>query len=221
VLLDAPPLPGEETRYEEVLAVIDAAQNNPALEKALVDEAETTERTLIEPLLQFHNFGTPLPHNWTTADNGAAFGSDYFMRTAVARSNILVNKAAETKSFYQDLDASGARLSGGNRYTVTFAKGEPPVKGFWSLTLYDRFHFLVPNAVRRYSLGTKNTDLAPNTGGSITIYVQADEPTDPRLRPNWLPAPRGEDFSLFIRAYCPDAWITSGQWTPPPVTRVR
>src|SRR4029453_2345285 len=104
VLLDAPPLAGEETRYEEVLAVIDAAQKSPALKRALIDEAEYAEAALIAPLLDFRNFGTPLPHHWTTTDNGAAFGSDYFMRTAVARSNILVNKGAETKYFYQDLD---------------------------------------------------------------------------------------------------------------------
>jgi hypothetical protein len=28
---------------------------------------------------------------------------------------------------------------------VTFAKGEPPVKGFFSLTLYDEQHFFAPN----------------------------------------------------------------------------
>jgi len=221
VLRDAPPMPGEETRYEEVLAVIEAAQTNPTLKSALIDEAENAERTLIEPLLQFRSFGTPLPHYWTTADNGAAFGSDYFMRTAIARSNILVNKATETKYFYQDLDAAGVRLNGGSRYSITFAKGEPPVKGFWSLTLYDRFHFFVPNSVRRYSLGTKNRDLLPNADGSLTIWVQADEPTDKAQRPNWLPAPKGEDFSLYIRAYWPDPTVTGGQWTPPPVSRIR
>ncbi len=221
VLLDAAPLPGEETRYEEVLALIDAMQTNPALKSALIDEAENAERSLIEPLLQFRTFGTPLPHHWTTADNGAAFGSDYFMRTAVARSNILVNKGIETKYFYQDLDAAGVRLNGGSRYTVTFARGEPPVKGFWSMTLYDRFHFFVPNAIRRYSLGTKNRDLVPNADGSLTIWVQADEPTDKAQRPNWLPAPKGQDFSLYIRAYWPDPTVTGGQWTPPPVSRIR
>ena len=221
VLLDAPPLAGEETRYEEVLAVIDAAQKNPALKQALIDEAECAENTLIDPLLQFRNFGTPLPYNWTTADNGAAFGSDYFMRTAVARSNILLNKGTETKYFYQDLDAAGVRLNGDSRYTVTFARGEPPVKGFWSLTLYDRFHFFVPNAIKRYSLGSKNRDLLLNADGSLTIYVQAGEPTDKAQRPNWLPAPKGEDFSLYIRAYWPDPTVTSGQWTPPPVSRIR
>jgi len=100
-------------------------------------------------------------------------------------------------------------------------RGEPPVKGFWSLTLYDRFHFFVPNAIRRYSLGTKNRDLVLNADGSLTIYVQAGEPTDKAQRPNWLPAPRNEDFSLYLRAYWPDATVTGGQWTPPPVSRIR
>jgi len=221
VLLDAPPLPGEETRYEQVFAVMDAAQKNPALRNALIDEAENAEKALIEPLLQFRSFGTPLPHYWTTTDNGAAFGSDYFMRTAIARSNILVNKGNETKCFYQEMDAAGVRLNGRSRYSITFARGEPPVKGFWSLTLYDRFHFFVPNAVRRYSLGTKNRDLLPNADKSLTIWVQADEPTDKAQRSNWLPAPKGEDFSLYIRAYWPEQAVTAGQWTPPPVSRIR
>ncbi len=43
-------------------------------------------------------------------------------RTAIAKSNILVNKAEETRYFYQDLDADGKRLNGANRYTVTFPK---------------------------------------------------------------------------------------------------
>ena len=39
-----------------------------------------------------------------TITNGAAFGTDYFTRTAVAKSNIFVNTPNETKYFYQDLD---------------------------------------------------------------------------------------------------------------------
>jgi len=38
-------------------------------------------------------------------------------------------------------------------------------------------------------------------------------------RSNWLPAPKGEDFSLYIRSYWPQARITGGSWTPPPVKR--
>jgi hypothetical protein len=97
--------------------------------------------------------------------NGASFGTDYFTRTAVARSNIFVNKPNEAKYFYQDLDASGRRLNGANRYTVTFKKDEPPVKGFFSLTLYDDQHFFAPNEIERYSIGTKDKNLKVNAEG--------------------------------------------------------
>jgi hypothetical protein len=199
----------------QVLALIAAAQRDPHLKRAMIDEAFKAETELIDPLLQFRNFGTVLPCHWTTESNGARFGTDYFMRTAIARSNILVNKGNETTYFYQDLDADGARLNGAKHYTVTFGPGQrPPVKGFWSLTLYDKHHFFAVNPLKRYSVGTKNKDLKPNADGSVTIYVQADEPQDPSRRANWLPAPR-DDFSLYLRAYWPDAAITSGQWTPP------
>ena len=53
---------------------------------------------------------------------------------------------------------------------------------------------------------------------AITIYVQAEAPTDPVQRANWLPAPKG-DFSLYVRAYWPKAEIMEGSWTPPAVRR--
>lgn len=218
VLKDAPPLPGEETRYAEALALIATLQKDPKLKAAVIDEATKAEKELIGPLLQFRNFGIPLPHNWTTTKNGAAFGTDYFTRTAVAKSNIFVNKPNEATYFYQDLDASGARLNGNKRYTITFGKGVPPVNGFWSLTLYDSQHFFVPNKIKRFSIGTKNKDLMPNSDGSLTIHLQAVAPTDPVQRANWLPAPSGKDFSLYIRAYWPKEAITDGSWTPPAVT---
>jgi hypothetical protein len=222
VLKDAPPLPGEEARYAEILAVLEAADKDPALKKAMTDEAAKADRELVAPLFEFRNYGIPLAHNWTTQNNGARFGIDYFTRTAVAKSNIFVNKPNETKYFYQDLDEVGGRLNGKNRYTVTFAKeGLPPVKGFWSLTLYNRDHFFEPNAIKRYSVGTKNKDLKTAADGSLTIYVQSDEPKDPVQRANWLPSPKNEDFSLYVRSYWPEEAITSGKWTPPAVLRNR
>jgi len=66
-----------------------------------------------------------------------------FTRLAVAKPNIFVNKPSETNYFYQDLDSTGGRLNGNHSYTVTFMKDQiPPVKGCWSLTLYNKFHFL-------------------------------------------------------------------------------
>jgi hypothetical protein len=220
VLADAPPLPGEEGRCAQMLAVVGATKEDPALKKAVIDEATKTESEMIAPLLQFRNWGLQLPHNWSSTSNNAAFGTDTFTRTAVAKSNILVNAPLETKYFYEDLDASGGRLNSANRYTVTFAKNQtPPVDGFWSLTLYDAEHFFAPNDLKRYSLGTKNKRLVANADGSLTIYVQADPPPEAQ-RANWLPAPKDADFSLYMRAYWPKAAIVDGSWTPPAVQRM-
>ena len=175
---DARPPPGEESRYAQARALVAALQRDPALKAAAIDEARKAEQALIDPLLQFRNFGVPLAHHWTTVRNGARFGTDYFTRTAVAKSNIFVNKPNEATYFYQDLDEAGARLNGGKRYTVTFDAGGPPVRGFWSLTLYDAQHFFVPNAANRFSVGTKNADLRPDADGRLTIYVQPDPPAD-------------------------------------------
>ena len=50
----------------------------------------------------------------------------------------------------------------------------PP--GFWSLTTYDSVTDLtVPNPINRYALGSDN-DLKKNADGSITIYLQHDNP---------------------------------------------
>jgi len=221
VLADAPPLPGEEARYAQVLAVLEAAKKDPKIKTVMTAAAVEADEQLVTPLFQFRNYGQQLPHNWSTISNEAALGTDYFTRTAVAKSNIFVNSPNETKYFYQDLDSDGGRLDAAKRYSVTFAKGAiPPVNGFWSLTLYNEHHFFEPNALKRYSLGTKNKSLKFGDDGSLTIYVQAETPGADK-EANWLPAPKEGGFSLYIRAYWPKAEITDGSWTPPPVLRLQ
>ena len=126
------------------------------------------------------------------------------------------NKPTETQYFYTDNDLSGVPLTGGQNYEITFAPGqEPPVNGFWSLTLYNEHHFFHPNDIGRYSLGTKNKDLIRNADGSLTIYAGAKSPgTDKEA--NWLPAPDGA-FSLYIRSYWGKEAILDGSWQPPKI----
>jgi hypothetical protein len=220
VLDETPPMPGEEPMYANIRAILDAAQKDPKLKAALVASASDAEKNMVAPLFQFHNYGFPLTYNWTTQKNGADFGTDYYTRTAVAKSNIFVNTQNETKYFYQDLDSTGARLNGAHSYTVTFPAGQlPPVKGFWSLTMYNEHHFFEPNKLVRYSLGTKNKDLQTAADGSLTIYVSATPPSQDKMS-NWLPSPKG-DFSVYVRSYWPEEAILNGTWTPPAVVKVR
>ena len=44
----------------------------------------------------------------------------------------------------------------------------PPVRGFWSLTLYNEHHFFHPDELDRYSFGTKIKNLHRTRGGSLT-----------------------------------------------------
>lgn len=220
-LADATPLPGESARYAQVLAVVAAATRDAHLRDVFNQAVAAADSELVEPLFQFRNYGRQLPHHWSTIANGACFGCDYFTRTAVAKSNIFVNKPNETKYFYQDLDQGGTRLNGAGNYTLTFARAAlPPVKGFWSLTLYNAHHFFEPNALKRYSVGTKNKSLTYGADGSLTLYVQAQSPGADK-ESNWLPAPSGGagEFSLYIRAYWPEPSAIDGSWTPPAVLR--
>ena len=155
---------------------------------------------------------------WKWVDPATFFdgGTDFYTRTAIAKSNIFINRPRETRYFYQDLDNRGERLTGASRYTVTF-DALPPVdaKGFWSITLYNQHHFFAPNELDRFSLGTKSKGLRFEADGSLVIHVQKDRPDDDKVA-NWLPAP-ADAFSLYIRAYWPLDALNEGGWTPPPV----
>ncbi len=221
VMKGVPPLPGEEALYSTARSVLDAAAKDPKIKEQLVRIAVATEKDVIAPLFDFRNNGRPVGNGWTSPSNGAKWGFDYLSRTASAKSNIYDNAPNETRYIYTDVDSNGGRLTGagGNAYTVTFAKGQtPPVKGFWSLTLYNKHHLFEPNALNRFGVGTKNKDLKLGDDGSLTLYIQHASP-GPDKQSNWLPAP-ADEFSLYIRAYWPDAPITEGSWMPPAVTKV-
>src|SRR5262249_48396652 len=96
----------------------------------------------------------------------------------------------------------------------------PPVKGFWSLTMYDAAFFFVANPLNRYTLSQRNK-LKENADGSVTLYIQNESPGQDK-ESNWLPAPKG-DFVLMLRLYWPkeeDPSICDGTWKPPAVKNV-
>ncbi len=75
----------------------------------------------------------------------------------------------------------------------------PPVKGFWSLTLYDNEGFFVPNLLDRVSLSQRDA-FNLNKDGSLDLYIQKESPGKDK-EANWLPCASG-DFALFLRLYC-------------------
>ena len=161
--------------------------------------------------------GAPV-NGWRVKTDIGRYGKNYELRAVVAMSALGANLPEDAVYPVADADASGQPLSGEHRYRLRFAPGElPPVKGFWSVTMYNDKHFLVANPLGRYALGDRDAmHAAPD--GTLDLVIQQDDP-GPSLHANWLPAPAGA-FSLMMRLYFPKAAVLDGRWRPPPVTRL-
>lgn len=144
-------------------------------------------------------------------DNGylvtptGTYGTDYRLRAVVTQVGLGALRPEQSIYPLALLDRTGEPLTGAKKYVVHVAAGElPPVgeTGFWSLTLYDHDGFIVENAIDRYAINDR-TDLHYNDDGSVDLYIQAEQPTDPVQARNWLPAP-AEGFRLLWRTYGTD-----------------
>ena len=121
-------------------------------------------------------------------------------------------------------DVDGDPLDGSkHNYTLTFAADQfPPVNAFWSVTMYDgKMQFLIKNPINRYLINSPMLpELKKNSDGSLTIYIQKEEPTDPVQKANWLPAPDGPIY-IAMRLYWPKTEnpsilpVGKGTWQPP------
>ena len=148
VMKQVPPMPGEEALYKWIGSVLDAAAKDPEVMKTLRAAAAAADKEMISPLMQWRYNGQPAGNGWTSPANNAAFGTDYYHRTGAVLADPYDNKRNETMYFYTDTDSQLKQLDGKSSYSVTFANDQlPPVKGFWSLTLYNPRHFFYPNAL--------------------------------------------------------------------------
>lgn len=192
----------------------------PAILEAMADVATGLGTTLA--LLP----GGTYRNGWVwPAPSIGNFGTDYLTRATTSRMGLTANTPREAIYIGGVMGSDGKPLSGAHRYAVTFKVLPPFIEpGFWSLTLYDAANnYTVPNPIDRYALGSDDSTLMRNADGSVTIYLQQDDP-GPAKEANWLPAP-AEQFYLILRAYAPDETLLRAQTEPnafplPPITLV-
>jgi hypothetical protein len=192
-----------------------AANLDPAVSAALAAAPKHAQDKIMagDSDLKFTN-------GWQYSTNLGEYGTNYLLRafvTAIGLGANLSKDAIYPKSAGPDADQ---KYDGANKYVLHFDKGKlPPVKGFWSLTMYNTDYFFVDNPLNRYTLSPRN-DLKSNPDGSMDLYIQADNP-GPDKESNWLPAPKGE-FVLMLRLYWPTETppsLLDGSWVPPQVTK--
>lgn len=147
-----------------------------------------------------------------------AYSTDYEQRATVAFFGLGANLREDAVYPTAYLDQAGQQLTGKQRYVLHFDKEQlPPVKAFWSLTMYDKDNFLAANPLGRYALGDRDP-LKYNADGSLDLYLQNQSP-GPDQEANWLPAP-ADDFNVSLRLYWPKQAVLDGAWTPPPIKRL-
>lgn len=218
IMKEVDPLPGEESMYAWIKSVWEAASKDSALKKALTESFVAANNEIVDSLFYFKYNGRNIGNGWTAPVNASQWGTDYLNRTAISKSSMYQNTPEETQYQFKEMDSNGQTFNGTSMYTITFPKGKlPPVKGFWSLTLYNAEHLFFANPLRRYSLGTKNKSLQTDADGSLTIYIGSKSPGADK-ESNWLPAPAGV-FSLLLRNYWPEQSIIDGSSIPPDIIK--
>jgi hypothetical protein len=221
IMKEVPPLPGEEKIYELINSVLIFAAKDPEVMKTLRETAFAADEELIQPMMRWRYDGQPAGNGWTSPNNLGAFGIDYIHRAGMMRAGPYDNRRTETKYYWTDNDTELNQLNGDSLYAVIFPKGQlPPVKGFWSLTMYDPQHFFYANDLNRYSLGTKNSKtLKYDPDGGLTLYLGNKSPGKDK-EANWIPAP-ADEFSLWLRAYWPEQAMLDGSWNPPAIRKMQ
>jgi hypothetical protein len=187
---------------------------SPQAQRGLERAATDAHRMIAERMPRV----VPIVNNWQIVRLDKHISGEPMIAASGAMLGLLWNPKEVSTYDVAFKDGSGAPLDGRNRYVIRFAQ-QPPVNAFWSLTMYSAENQLfVPNAINRYSVGDRTTGTVVGKDGSMEIFLQADEPTDPVERANWLPAPKGP-FYLLIRHYSPKAPILTGDWLPPPIAK--
>jgi hypothetical protein len=97
----------------------------------------------------------------------------------------------------------------------------PPVTEFWEMPLYDSEGYFYDNPIDRYALNSFMLERGKlhTEDGKLVIYVQHDEPTDPKQRQNWLPAPK-DGFRFTARFYGAGTPLIDASYDMPGVVRV-
>jgi len=198
-------IPGEDFSFSEL-----SAEKQKALERAVGDAQK-----IIAAALQVEAV-----NGWQTArELMGTYGTSYSRRAYIALIGLGANVPEDAVYPMSKVDSNGKPYDGSQRYVLHFDKGElPPVRGFWSLSMYDEKMYFADNPIRRYAIGDRDK-LQFNKDGSLDIYIQHASPGKNR-ESNWLPAPKGR-FDLILRAYWPMLEVLTGGWNPPAVKRVK
>jgi hypothetical protein len=136
--------------------------------------------------------GTLASGPWETGRDFGSADASALVRARVALRGLLALPRSEAMYFTARTDSAGRPLEGRCRYEIRGGRFDAR---WWSITLYDRAGWLVPNPWHRHSVGSRAVDAQAD---AWTIAVAAAEQPDP-----WIPSTNAPHFDLTLRLYHP------------------
>jgi hypothetical protein len=106
-------------------------------------------------------------------------------------------------------DKAGAWLDGGKTYKIRVDPA-PPVKQFWSITLYDnvtRGPLVTPQGAA--DISSRKPDLVKNADGSVDVTFG---PVKPEGAANWIQTTPGKGWFAYFRFYGPTEAYFAKSW---------
>jgi len=109
-------------------------------------------------------------------------------------------------------DKAGKWLDGGTSYRLRVPPS-PPIKLFWSVTIYDvDTRALILNE-QRIADRSSRMDVRKNEDGSVDIYCGPKAP--PGFEKNWIPTVPGKNWFAYFRLYQPTEAYFDRSWPLP------
>jgi hypothetical protein len=200
----------------------DAAKLDPAVAKGIAAAPKPAQEKISSLAEAVATGNAKLEHGWLFFPKTGIYGTNYRNRALITWYGLGANRPEDAVYPTSEGPELIKKYSGANKYVMRFAKGElPPANAFWSITMYDKNYFFVPNPINRYTVSSRSKFKA-NADGSIDLYIQHESPGKDK-EANWLPAP-ADDFVLMMRLYWPKEKppsILDGSWKPPHVAEVK
>jgi len=200
----------------------DASKLDPAVAKGIAAAPKPGQEKISAYLKESLVTGDgKLENGWLFFHKAGVYGTSYRDRAMITWYGLGANRIQDAVYPTSEGPDLLKKFSGANKYVAHFNKGEmPPANAFWSITMYDKDYFFVPNSLNRYTVSSRDKFKA-NADGSVDLYIQKDSPGKDREQ-NWLPAP-ADEFVLMMRLYWPKEnppSILDGSWKPPYVKQV-
>ena len=128
-------------------------------------------------------------------------------------------KTSGAGSFYlMDIrDKAGEAFDGGKIYRLT-VPANPPVRQYWSATVYDRATHTLVRDQKTVSRSSQSPRLQKNADGSVDVYFGPKPPAG--KAPNWVPTDPSAKFEVLFRFYGPEKPLFDKTWTLPDIERI-